>query len=134
MEKEIIFTDINRMLRKIATEVTANDKDSTNLDKQINETLQIDQQFISIVDGIWYSLMEIEISLHERIEEANSSFGDTIQDMVNDFIENAQSLFAQVRDAGIEYFDGLQEIVLNFLTIKSASNDVEGVPQKLREV
>lgn len=90
--------------------------------------------FNTISDETWQTVMEMEIQLFENIEEANTQFGLVIMEMLNEFIEQSQSMFVQMRDAEGNFSDSVYETVSRFITQKAAASEVEAIPEALREV
>lgn len=78
--------------------------------------------------------MEIEISIFERVEEANIQFGHTINSMLNEFIELAQTFFVQIREAELNFSDSIFGAVSMYITDKAAANDIINVPIELHDV
>lgn len=78
--------------------------------------------------------MEIEISIFERVEEANIQFGHTINSMLNEFIELAQTFFVQIREAELNFSDIIFGAVSMYITDKAAANDIINVPIELHDV
>lgn len=96
------------------------------------ETLK--REFERLIEETSQILMEIEISIFERVDEANTQFGHTINSMLNEFIESAQTLFVRIRDAELNFSKSILWAVSQYITDKAAANDEENVPMKLREV
>lgn len=67
------------------------------------------QRYETLIDNVWYSLMEKETTLHERIEEIRQYFSANITTIVNDFMSQVQQLFAVIRIACEEYFKMIEE-------------------------
>lgn len=101
-------------------------------DKESNP--DISREFNEIVDKTWTCLMESEIQLFERIEEANANFGVVLQEMMNEFVEKAQSFFVQLRDSEYSFCDGIQEAVTRFISMRMVLKTSESnVPEELIE-
>lgn len=86
------------------------------------------EKFDASCDKVWYAIMDTEISLHERSDEAIKSFGRIAKEMMNEFVESAQILFMNLRNICDEYFDKLLECVLN------SSSGTENIPENIRKV
>lgn len=65
---------------------------------------KIDEQYSATIDSIWYALMELETTLHERIIESKKIFDDTILRIIENFITKSNKLFDCIRLACDEYF------------------------------
>lgn len=89
--------------------------DTTRLDQLISEVDKLRNDFTTLLDETWYTLVDFEMDLHERIDEANVAFEHTIQDMLYEFVENAQLYFVEVTEAEAEFSDRLHELISNFL-------------------
>lgn len=92
----------------------------------------IKTKFFELITQTWRSLMDTELSIFERVEEANTKFGHTIMDMLNEFIEAVQSLFVFIRDAEVNFSVSIMEAVSQYITNKAAAN--EEVPEELQQV
>lgn len=105
-------------------------------EKQIASELfdQLKRKFDQLVDETWQILMEIEISIFERVEEANIQFGHTINSMLNEFIELARTLFVQIREAELNFSDSILGAVSMYITDKAAANEKINVPVELHDV
>ncbi|XP_058455415.1 dynein regulatory complex subunit 3-like [Malaya genurostris] len=90
-------------------------------------------EFNSVFEDSWHTLMNIEMQLFERTEEGNSNFENTIKEMTNEFIEKTQAQFVLMREAEIVFGDALVEVVQQFVTFQAASGHVESIPAALRE-
>lgn len=66
-------------------------------------------------------------------QEATAQFDHTIQDLMNQFIEQAQTYFVQLRDVSLNFSDALSEAVTGYITFMSASGAEDKVPQELKE-
>lgn len=55
-------------------------------------------------------------------------------EMLNEFIEQSQAMFVQMREAEGNFSDSVYETVSRFITHKAAAGDVEAIPEALREV
>lgn len=93
--------------------------DTTRLDQLISEVDKLRNDFTTLLDETWYTLVDFEMDLHERIDEANVAFEHTIQDMLYEFVENAQLYFVEVTEAEAEFSDRLHELISNFLCRQS---------------
>lgn len=91
-------------------------------------------EFNSIFEDSWHTLMSIEMQLFERTEEGNSNFENTIKEMTNEFIELSQAQFVLMREAEINFSDALVGIVQQFVTFKAASGHAKDIPTGLQEV
>lgn len=77
--------------------------------EQTNECELLHQKYETLIDNLWYSLMEKETTLHECIEEIRIYFSTNITTIVNQFMDSVQSLFAVARIASEEYFKMFEE-------------------------
>lgn len=56
------------------------------------------------VDSIWYSLIELETSQHERILESMNRFNGTIRTIIENFNDKCNETFIRIRLACTTYF------------------------------
>ena len=100
------------LLAKIAEKISISAGDANELPKdQMDELSSLEQGFYGKVDDIWYLLMEMEVSLHERAEEAINSFDGTIQGILNGFLEKIHSVFDEIREMDNSFSKSLLDIV-----------------------
>lgn len=112
-------------LEQLHEQVSGENDDELNDDRiaSINQSINaVIDEFTTLLDEAWYNLMDLEMSSHERIEEANASFAHAIQDMLHEFVENAQLHFVEISEAEIEFSDRLHELVSNWLSKRAASD------------
>lgn len=64
----------------------------------------ISEKFMLAIDNIWYSLMELETTLHERINETMIEFNETIREIIENFIDQCNERFDCIRSACVDYF------------------------------
>lgn len=130
MNKAKIFTVTKELFRSLKS-----DDATEELFAAIDVDLKnVDTDFNGMVDYTYQAVMEMEIQLFENIEEANTQFGLVIMEMLNEFIEQSQAMFVQMREAEGNFSDSIYETVSRFITQKAAVNDVEAIPEALREV
>lgn len=119
--------------QKIVDDFLQKSSDIFKRAKEVNKE-EISKEFNDFVDKTWTCLMESEIQLFERIEEANANFGIVIQEMMNEFIEKAQAFFVQLRDAEYSFCDSIQEAVTRFISMRMVLTTSESnVPDELKE-
>lgn len=129
-KESLMFAETKELFRKI----NSGDLDE---DELFNADIRVDQvraDFFEMVDETWHSIMDMEIQLFENIEDANAQFGLRITELLNEFIEQSQTMFVQMRDAEGVFSDAMFEIVSKFITQKAAHNDIEAIPEDLRDV
>ncbi|EDS39244.1 leucine-rich repeat-containing protein 48 [Culex quinquefasciatus] len=90
-------------------------------------------EFNSVFEDSWHTLMNIEMQLFERTEEGNSNFENTIKEMTNEFIEQAQAQFVLLREAETSFSEALIGVVQQFVTFKAASGHAHEIPRALQE-
>lgn len=64
----------------------------------------ISDNFATVVDNIWYTLIELETSLHERIMDSMKMFSDTIRTIIENFNDKSNETFHSIRSACDAYF------------------------------
>lgn len=52
----------------------------------------------TLIDKAWTELMEMEVQLFESIEDVSKSFRHVLGDLINDFLNEAQSIFRQIKE------------------------------------
>lgn len=105
-----------------------------NFEKQEKEISNVVKSFNDQLEKLKKTLMEIEIQLYERIEEANGNFEHIIQDFVNEFIELVQSQFVLLRDEEVNFNESLAEAVHRQATILLAmAPDGSALPEQLHD-
>lgn len=67
------------------------------------------------------------------IQEANIAFGHSITDLINEFIEQAQAFFVQLRDADSYFCDNIQDATNRYVVHKLTSQSELTVPDELKE-
>lgn len=64
----------------------------------------ISDKFATVVDSIWYTLIELETSLHERLIGSMKIFNDTIRTIIENFNDKSNETFYCIRSACDAYF------------------------------
>lgn len=108
-ERNDLIDQAKCMYCTLAEIVKHNASDSA---KKIAECESLYQKYEILIDNVWYSLMEQETTLHERIEEIQEYLSSNITTIVDQFVDNVQQLFAVVRIASEEYFKMIEEKIL----------------------
>lgn len=72
-----------------------------NLTKNIDD---ISDNFTLTIENIWYTLIELETSLHERIINSMKLFNDTIRTIIENFNDKSNETFRNIRLACDNYF------------------------------
>ncbi|XP_053691792.1 dynein regulatory complex subunit 3-like [Sabethes cyaneus] len=138
------FLDMyNRLCPKVKEIVTSLDQDAHKRPDMhmlphefhplIDELEVAKDEFNTVFEDSWHTLMNIEMQLFERTEEGNANFENKIKEMTNDFIEKAQAQFVLLREAEINFSDGLVEAVQQFVTFQAASGHADAIPSTLKE-
>lgn len=63
----------------------------------------INEKFMLAIDNIWYTLMELETTLHERINKTMIVFNGIIREIIENFIDRCNDGFACIRSACVDY-------------------------------
>lgn len=120
---------------KTKMDIVIQDIEKFNLedsDKNEKELVNISTSFNDQLEKLKKTLMEIEIQLYERIEEANGNFEHIIQDLGNEFIELVQSQFVLLRNEETNFNESLSEAVHRQATILLAiAPDGSELPEPL---
>lgn len=64
----------------------------------------ISVHFTTAVDNIWYALIELETSLHERIRDSMNIFNGTVRTIIENFTDKSGQTFDIIRSACDAYF------------------------------
>lgn len=114
-------------------ELLLGDSENPDAAEKINSDIaKLNDDFTSRLDETWYELMDLEMTTHERIDEGNDSFGQTIQDMLHEFVESAQIHFVEIGEAETEFSERLHEFLLNWLSEEAAT--AEQLDPELKKV
>lgn len=95
--------------------------------KNHNQINTISDNFATIVDNIWYTLIELETSVHERIIDSMHIFSDTIRTLIQNFNDKTNETFSSIRSACDAYFSQSNIDCVN----KTISNDDQCKTQHL---
>lgn len=90
-------------------------------------------KYHDFIHQTWKTLMKLELTLYEQLEEANQTFEQTLTEMVNTFVENAQGLFTQLRALEVVYSENVGECANRYLTTSNITEDFV-MPEELKEV
>lgn len=77
--------------------------------EKIGEWEESHKKYETLVDNVWYSLMERETTIHERIDDIREYFSTNITETVNQFMDNVKEPFAVIRIACEEYFKMIED-------------------------
>lgn len=91
------------------------------------------EEFEEVVHNTWKVLMNIEMTLYEQLEEAVQTFDQTLTEMMNYFIENAQGYFTQMRSLEQTYMENIAEVANRYLTNLNIHKD-SVCPEELLEI
>lgn len=106
-EKMNVVEEAKSRYQTLADAAEHNANSMQQMMQSVNESLQ--QKFETLIDKVWYTLIERETTLHERIEEMREYFSSNITTIVKEFIASVQKLFPAVRIACEEYFKMIDE-------------------------
>lgn len=127
--KSEIVTQTKQCYRAMAEIVNDSDMTSVHFKEIFNQCDSFDQKYGETIDNVWFILMEIETTLHERIEETNAKFAEKIKTMLNDFLKKVEIIFDQIKTVCVEFFKMLNEKKVDksnelyFNLIANSSND-----------
>lgn len=116
------------------------DEESTPLNEAELENLEAELQkrredfYECMIDKTWQTAMEAEAQTYESIEDANTQFGHSITEMLNEFIEQAQGFFVQMRDAEGNFSDSVYETASRFIQEQAAAGNNFAIPEELLDV
>ena len=86
------------------------------------------------VNKLWDKLMSLEVLVVDQIEEITRDFERNMSDMVNNFVEQIQGQFSQLRDLENVQFERLQELSLTTLEKVIKGEFPDDFPDELRDV
>ncbi|XP_026464864.1 dynein regulatory complex subunit 3-like [Ctenocephalides felis] len=109
-ERDRIFGKMRTMIKTLEDSPEIRRSEFTQMAQQCTD------EFKKLMENAWSTLMEIEQILFEGIDEANTTFGHNMEEMVTIFIEGCQGYFVQAREAEVNYSGQVSEIALNYLT------------------
>lgn len=86
------------------------------------------------VNKLWDKLMSLEVQVVDQLEDIIKEFERNLSEMVNNFVEQIQGLFGQLRDLENLHFEKMHEPCFSFLE-KMIKGDVpDDFPDDLRDV
>lgn len=86
------------------------------------------------VTKLWEKLMSLEVLVVDQLEEIIKDFERNMSEMVNNFVEQIQGLFSQIRDLENIQFERLQEICLSTLEKVIKGEIQDDFPDDLRDL
>lgn len=121
------FHQMNELKRNMDA---PDDDDNDNLLDQRHHIDAISEKFMLNIDSIWYALMELETTLHERINESMIIFNDTIRGIIENLIARSDEQFDCIRSACVEYFQlkNLNDFGSAMATKTSSSSSSSSLP------
>ncbi|KAJ6649517.1 Dynein regulatory complex subunit 3 [Pseudolycoriella hygida] len=126
---KVIFDEVKVILSQLNNDdVSVDDENGA-----INEYDTIRSSFHFLADKLWHNLMASEMKLFECIETAISDFKQVVDALLNEFIEYAQAIFVQMRNAEINFSGALHETVARYITMKAVVSEEDTVAAELQE-
>lgn len=122
--------DMVKTLKKLQDDVDLADITDEEY-KEKSEAMSLD--FNESIHKVWKQLMKLELTIHEQLEDVNSTFEHDLTEMVNYFIEQAQGYFAQVRNLEQIYHETITEVSQRIFTMLSLQEDLP-IPPELETV
>ncbi|RNA42467.1 leucine-rich repeat-containing 48 isoform X1 [Brachionus plicatilis] len=86
------------------------------------------------VNKLWDKLMSLEVQVVDQLEEIIREFERNLSDMVNNFVEQIQGFFGQLRDLENIQFEKLQESCLSTLERVIKGEVSDDFPDDLRDL
>nr|XP_023015582.1 dynein regulatory complex subunit 3-like [Leptinotarsa decemlineata] len=108
-KKYDVFDQLNTLTKHFENDVIDIDKYKEKVDEYF-------VMFNGIIHDTWKKLMKLELQLFEQMEEVNQNFEHVLADMINAFIEEAQAVFAQIREQEVIYTENISDISSRYLT------------------
>ncbi|XP_017780302.1 PREDICTED: dynein regulatory complex subunit 3-like [Nicrophorus vespilloides] len=78
--------------------------------------------YYEAIHTTWTTLMGLEVTMFEQLEETNQVFEQSLTEMINNFIEMAQGYFAQMRSLQQTYTELISEMATRYLTTTTLSS------------
>uniref|UniRef100_A0A1B0CB54 Dynein regulatory complex subunit 3 n=2 Tax=Lutzomyia longipalpis TaxID=7200 RepID=A0A1B0CB54_LUTLO len=85
------------------------------------------------LDEMWKSLMEEEVLLFENIVAGIEGFRTSLENLIGEFFQRAQTCLNRIREADSVYLDALEEAVTEFIMLKITSNRENEIPADLKD-
>ena len=108
------------------------DVNSGGHDQSMQETKL--NEYNEEVTKLWEKLMALEVLMVDQLEEIIRDFERNMSEMVNNFVEEIQSHFSQMRDLENIQFERLQDVCLNTLEKVMKGEVSDDFPDALRDV
>ncbi|KAL0271226.1 UNVERIFIED_CONTAM: hypothetical protein PYX00_008392 [Menopon gallinae] len=119
LESRKIVEDFHEEKQKIVGElksILVRDDDDESVPDITVSFHGISESFQELCLRTWTSLMKKELYFYESCEEVNSTFERNLTEMVNQFIEQAQSAFTQLRQYQGLFHENLSDVANKFFT------------------
>ncbi|RZF37864.1 hypothetical protein LSTR_LSTR017506, partial [Laodelphax striatellus] len=132
VEKETVAIDTRALLDIVESPAVVGEE---QLAEYANSMKMLEFKFQDISQELWTLLMRNEMILSEQLEELISTFERNLRDMVNNFVESAQSYFTQIREQENIYSELIKDHVVryqNHLTIRN--EDLSALPPLLKTI
>ncbi|XP_066139585.1 dynein regulatory complex subunit 3-like [Euwallacea fornicatus] len=117
-KRDRIFSDTNLWKLQLEHNAITEDVFECNIEEQR-------KVFEELIHFTWKHLMRLEVTLFEQVDEVNQIFSQVLEEMINDFIEEARELFTNIRAAEVTYSENLNDIALRFMTALNVNPDEE---------
>ncbi|CAF0830778.1 unnamed protein product [Brachionus calyciflorus] len=113
--------------KKNITEELNNSTDQVIQEAKLNE-------YNDEVNKLWDKLMSLEVQVVDQLEEIIRDFERNLGDMVNNFVEQIQGMYSQLRDLENIQFERLQELCLATLEKVIKGEVPDEFPDDLRDL
>ncbi|XP_015588517.1 dynein regulatory complex subunit 3-like isoform X2 [Cephus cinctus] len=126
--KSEIFLDVKTLIESMTGEL-----ETDVLEEKVEQAQRLSEDFNDFISRIWTKLIYKEVVLHEQVDDINEVFKINMTDMVESFLEAAQSYFAQLRNADAEYNDNINTIATIYIN-SFGTNDENKIPPHVLEI
>lgn len=128
-EATIAIEAFMEIKKKITDElnILSNGAEQASQEAKLNE-------YTDEVTKLWDKLMSLEVLVVDQLEEIIKDFERNLSDFVNNFVEQIQGLYAQLRDLENIQFERLQELCLGTLEKVLKGEVTDDFPDDLRDL
>lgn len=133
-EKEIFVAETKNWFNQMRElEKSEYDQYDSLLQKQL-EMDEISGNFMATIDSLWYALMELETSMHERTMKSFEIFNNDIQSLTENLITQSVVAFDKIQSASDEHLSSInKEKRANTKNVETVNNNDLNVINQTRD-
>lgn len=113
-------------------QVIDGEPDATEIIAINDDINRISDEFSALLDETWYTSLDVETVLHERIEETMTAFFQNVAKMIDEFVEQVGAFFAEMNEAEHEFSSRLQQMASDYLHSDSAPDAMHPTLRNVR--